>query len=66
MEILRIYPEERPLTKHYAIKHLTLLKIQNLEDTKEVLLQWFINFLIRTLPVVLLHMLGPRPQLREI
>ena len=28
------------------IKHLILLKIQNLMDIKEVLLQWFINFLI--------------------
>ena len=29
------------------IKHLILLKIQNMIDIKGVLIQWFINFLIR-------------------
>ena len=28
-------------------KHLMLLKIQNLMDIKEILLQWFTNFLIK-------------------
>ena len=52
MEILRIYPEERFLIKYYAIKHLILLKIENITVIKDVLLQCFINVLIRTLLVV--------------
>ena len=36
MEILKIYLEEQLLIKHYIIKHLLLLKIQNLIDIKEV------------------------------
>ena len=44
------YEDFKDLTriKHYCIviKHLILLKIQNMMDIKEVLLQWFINFLI--------------------
>ena len=35
-------------------KHLTLLKIQNMVDIKEVLLQYFINPLIKILLVVAL------------
>ena len=31
------------------IKHLILLKMQNIMDLKEVSLQWFINFLIKRL-----------------
>ena len=31
------------------IKHLILLKMQNIMDLKEVSLQWFINFLIKML-----------------
>ena len=38
MEILRIYLEEQLLIKYYAIKHLILLKIQNMVDIKEALL----------------------------
>ena len=30
--------------KYCVIKHLILLKIQNMMDIKEVLLQWFINY----------------------
>ena len=30
MIILRIYREEQPLIKHYVLKHLILLKIQNM------------------------------------
>ena len=30
MIILRIYREEQPLIKHYVLKHLVLLKIQNM------------------------------------
>ena len=35
--------------KVLRIKHLILIKIQNMMDVKEVLLQWFINFLIKRL-----------------
>ena len=33
--------------KYYIIKHLIFLKIQNMMDITEVLLQWFINYLIK-------------------
>ena len=36
-------------------KHLILLKIQNITDIKEVLLQWFTNFLIKKRLVVILE-----------
>ena len=38
------YYEEKFLIKHVVIKHLVLLKIQNMIDINVVLLQWFINF----------------------
>ena len=47
MEILMIQLEEQLLLKYCVIKHLILLKIQNEMDIKEVLLQWFIHFLIK-------------------
>ena len=47
MEILMIQLEEQLLIKYCVIKHLILLKIQNEMDIKEVLLQWFIHFLIK-------------------
>ena len=45
----------------YMRKYLVLLKIQNMLDIIMVLLQWFINFLIKSLCVVLLHVHGQRP-----
>ena len=54
MEILKICQEEQLLIKYYLIKHLILLKIQIIRVIKEVLLQWFINFLIKSLYVLLL------------
>ena len=33
--------------KYCIIKHLILLKIQNMKDINEVLLPWFMNFLIK-------------------
>ena len=45
MEILNIYLEEQLVIKYYVKKHLLLLKIQNMMDIKEVLLQWFMLFL---------------------
>ena len=47
MEILRTYVEQQLLVKYWVIKYLVLLKIQNMMDIKQVLLQWFINFLIK-------------------
>ena len=52
MEILKIYLEEQHLPKYYVIKLLILLKSQNMMDVSEILLQWFTNFLIKSL---LLH-----------
>ena len=49
MEILKIYLEEQLLIKCCMIKHLIMLKIQNMMDTKGVLLQWFRNVLIKNL-----------------
>ena len=54
MEILRICPEEQPLIKYYALKHLILLKLQNMMDFNEDLLQYFINFLIKSFLIVVL------------
>ena len=45
MEILRINLEEQLLMKYYMIKHLILLKIENMMDINAGLLQWFINIL---------------------
>ena len=47
MAILRISPEEQFLIKYYVIKHLILLKIQNMMDIKRVLRQWFINLRLK-------------------
>ena len=45
--ILMIYLEEQLLINYFVIKYLILLKIRNTRDIKEVLLQWFISFLIK-------------------
>ena len=68
---LKYYLEEQLLIKYSVIKLLIVLKTQNVMDIKGVLLQWFINFLIKILlvlilQVVLLHVHGQRPKLREI
>ena len=36
------------MTKYYVVKHLILLKIQNMMDMNLDLLQWSIHFLIKT------------------
>ena len=59
MEILKIYREE-----HLEIKY-NMIKIQNMMDIKEVLLQWLINFLIRSQQVVLLKMKLSQKKLAE-
>ena len=43
MEILKILLEEKVLIKYCMIKHLVLLKIQNMIDIKGFWYQWFIN-----------------------
>ena len=57
MEILKLKLEEHRLIKYCVIKHLILLKIQNMMDTKGALLQWSIIFLIKNL--LLLYGQGP-------
>ena len=39
--------KEQLLIKYCVTKHLILLKIRNMLDIKRILLQWFINFLIK-------------------
>ena len=55
-EILKIWLEEELLIKYYVMKHLIFLKIQKMIDIKEVLLQWFINSLIKNLLAAVLKM----------
>ena len=43
---LKIYLKDPLLIKSSLIKHLIFLKIRNIMDIKQVLLQWFINLLI--------------------
>ena len=52
--ILSICLEEQLLIKYYMIKHLVWLKIQNMIDINVELLQWFIDFLIKSVKVVIL------------
>ena len=54
LEVLKIYLEEQLLIKYHVIKHSILLKIQNIREIIADLLQWFTNFLIKTLQVVIL------------
>ena len=56
MDILKIELEEEVMIKYCVIKHLVLLKIQKMMDTKQVLLQWFTNSLIKILPAAVLKM----------
>ena len=52
MDILRICSEEQLQIQYYVIKHLILLKIQNMMDINADWLQWFMTFLIKKLLVV--------------
>ena len=40
-------PKRTAANKCYVIKHLILLKIQNMTDINADLLQWFTNFLMK-------------------
>ena len=52
----------RTASEEYSvIKHLILLKIQNMMDTKRVFVQWFIIFLIKLLQVELTRFRRRRP-----
>ena len=42
------------LIKYYVLKHLMLLKIQNMMGVEVVSLSWFISFLIKSLQMMLL------------
>ena len=57
MEILKIELDEQLLIKYYMIKHLILLKIQNMMDINVDLLQWSINFLIKKLLALVLKII---------
>ena len=46
--IYKKYLQEQLLIKQWVLNHLILLKIQHMTDIKEVLLQQFINVLIKT------------------
>ena len=46
-EILKIYLEKEVMIKYFVIKHLILLKIQNVMDIRVNLYQWFTSFLIK-------------------
>ena len=47
--VFKDYLEEQLRIKYCMIKNLILLKIQNMMEVKEALLQWFMNFLIKSL-----------------
>ena len=61
------YRDFKDLTRRTAseeygvIKHLILLKIQNMMDIKRVFVQWFIIFLIKLLQVELTRFRRRRP-----
>ena len=44
--ILKIFLEKQ-LPLYYVIKHLIQLKILNMIDSNEILLQWFLSFLVK-------------------
>ena len=56
MEILKFYQEEQLQIKYCVIKHFILLKIHYMMDIEEILLLWFINFLIKSSNTVVLKM----------
>ena len=67
---LGIYLEEQCPMKYYVIKYLTLLKIQNMMNIKNVLLQWFDflkknNFWIKICLMVVLNQNMLNQQLAE-
>ena len=52
MEILRIYLKEHLLINNCVIRYLVLLRIRNMMDIKQVSLQMYVNFLIKSLQVI--------------
>ena len=57
MGILRISLEEQLLIKYYVLKHLVLLKIPNMMNISVDLFQWFINSLMKSLLMLIPHMM---------
>ena len=56
--IVLLYPnnlEEQSQKKYDVIKHLILVKIQNIMDINADLLQWYVNFLIKNLVKIALN-----------
>ena len=58
MEILNIYAEEQLLLKYGEIKHSKLLNIQYMMGIKMILIQWFINFLTKSVLVLTKNWIG--------
>ena len=54
-------PRRKASDKCYVIKHLILQKVYNMMDINVDLVQWFINVLIKSLLMVLLHVPSQRP-----
>ena len=57
-QIVLLYPnnlEEQSQKKYDVIKHLILIKIQNIMDINADLLQWYVNFLIKNLVKIALN-----------
>ena len=50
--------QEQLLIKYCVIKYLMLLKIQNMMDIKEVLLQWFIIFFMKNTLLLQINLLS--------
>ena len=59
-------PRRTPADKVLLEKAFNIAKILNMMNINVNLLQWFIIFLIKSLPVVLSHVLSQKPQLRKV
>ena len=55
-DLARRTDTDKVLLIKLLIKHLMLLKIKNMMNIKEVLLLWFINFLMKSLKVIVFIM----------
>ena len=65
METLKISTDEQLLIKYYVIKHLILLEIQNMMDINVNFHQWFINFLIKKILVLIFQVMLLKVQLGQ-
>ena len=65
MEILKI-PGRTASDKVFVIKHLIFLKTKNMIYTKDVLLQWFTNILIKSLVSPKMNLLLLRQEQKSV